>query len=597
MNPNIISKVMLRKWAVCLVLLMIPAHTWAQSRIYIPPKVYNPPKVYTPPKSDTPHPASQPKTKTSQQSQSKTNTSPRPQRQQSQVQQPREKKQRQQREVRQPKEGRRELGREQKRERNREKQARQEQKRQLKEQQRGLKRQRGQERQQAKAQRNQQKKAAHQRRQESPDVMGPRMTEPGPRNEPPGRKTAIPGGGHSIDTASGAHYNFSRDGKLASFSKAGMGATFRPDGNFRSLKANGMLIDHGPMGKRTVQTQLSGGWRVVSTGPHQGFVDRPLIRAGHAYVQRTYMANGRTYVSVYRTYYFHGALIYHYVPAFYYAPGFYGWVYYPWGAPVAFNWGFFGAPWFAFSGSYFAPYPAYPAASLWLTDYLLAQDLQSAYQERPEADLDASSPSEASAQGDDGSPVTSEIKLAIAQEVRQQIAAEQNEAVNPVDAAAPGDGPTPPALDPKQRVFVVSSSLSEDTSDGMQCGLTPGDVITRLTDTPDTNQNVLVSVLSSKKGDCAAGSQVTASVHILQEMHNRFQEQVDGGLATLAQDQGKDGFPAGPAAYPQRVLGGQPGVPDAVIEPMLQQQQQDADQVETQVHQAIQADSAGRDSL
>jgi len=566
--------------AVCLILLMIPAYTWAQSKIYIPPKVYNPPKVSTPPKSNTSKPAAQ----------SKTNTSNKSQKPQSQSQKPKE-QQRQQREARQQKENRRGQGQELKPERNEQKQARQERNRQRKEQQRELNQQKRQEKQQAKAQRNQQKGARRQGPKGPQNVSGPRTAAPAERHDPRGRKTALPDGGHAIDTASGAHYNFGRDGKLTSYSKGGMQATFRPDGKFRSVEANGMLIDHGPNGQRAVQTRLSGGWRVVSTGPHQGFVERPMMRDGHAYVQRTYLANGRTYVSVYRTYYVHGALIYGYVPSFYFAPGFYGWAYSPWGAPVAFNWGFFGAPWFTFYGAYFAPYPAYPAASLWLTDYLLAQDLQSAYQERAQADVDTSYASEAYAQGDNGSPVTSEVKLAIAQEVRHEIAAEQAESANPVETSS--DGATPPALDPRLRVFVVSSSLSEDTASGPPCVLTPGDVITRLTDTPDTHQDVLASVLSSKNGDCAAGSQVAVSVQDLQEMHNRFRAQIDGGLATLAQNEGRDGLPAGPAADPRRMQSGQP-VPNASAQALLQQQQQDAEQVETQVQQAIQADSTGK---
>ncbi len=91
------------------------------------------------------------------------------------------------------------------------------------------------------------------------------------------------------------------------------------------------------------------------------------------------MINGHTYARAYSTYYYHGAYFYHYVPAYYYVPAFYGWVYSPWIAPVYWQWGWNGVPWYTYYSYYFAPYPYYVSASLWLTDYLLAQSLQAAY--------------------------------------------------------------------------------------------------------------------------------------------------------------------------------------------------------------------------
>jgi len=53
------------------------------------------------------------------------------------------------------------------------------------------------------------------------------------------------------------------------------------------------------------------------------------------------------------------------------------------------------------------------------------------------------------------------------------------------------------ALDPARRTFVVDSDLSV-VSNGQECGLTAGDVITRLTDTPDADNMVNASVSASK---------------------------------------------------------------------------------------------------
>ena len=103
----------------------------------------------------------------------------------------------------------------------------------------------------------------------------------------------------------------------------------------------------------------------------------------------------------------------------------------------------------------------------------------------------------------------------------------------------------PPALDPARRTFVVASDLTV-VSNGQECDLTAGDVITRLTDTPDADQRVNASVQASKKGDCGAGQQVAVSVDDLQDMRNHFQEQLDSGMKDLAEKQGKGGLPRAP---------------------------------------------------
>ena len=56
------------------------------------------------------------------------------------------------------------------------------------------------------------------------------------------------------------------------------------------------------------------------------------------------------------------------------------WAYNPWASPVAYGWGWGGSPWYGYYGAYFQPYPYYAAPSLWLTDYLIAANLQAAYE-------------------------------------------------------------------------------------------------------------------------------------------------------------------------------------------------------------------------
>ena len=119
---------------------------------------------------------------------------------------------------------------------------------------------------------------------------------------------------------------------------------------------------------------------MVNTSPNRGYVDHTFPRNGRPYLRRTYVAGGKSYAVVYRGYYFGGRPYFAYVPGYYYAPGFYGWAYAPFAAPVAFAWGWGGAPWYGYYGYYFAPYPAYEAPAFWLTDYVVAENLQAAYE-------------------------------------------------------------------------------------------------------------------------------------------------------------------------------------------------------------------------
>jgi hypothetical protein len=355
-----------------------------------------------------------------------------------------------------------------------------------------------------------------------------------------------------------------------------------------------MQIDHGLRGERRIVTMRPDHSRVVSMGPRRGYVERPYnTRNGRAYVQRTYWAGGHPYVRVYRAQYFRGVPYYRYVPPYYYHPRFYGWAYNPWRMPVYYRWGWFGSPWYSFYGGYFAPAPMYPTAALWLTDFLLAEDLRLAYEARRDAEANAAAaqanqppPPAAEGQGYT-SQITPELKQAIAEEVRAQLAAEQQGAATASQQPAPGSPEAPPtALDPARRLFVVPSSLAVSTIDGQDCELTAGDIITRLDDTPDDNNKVRVSVSSSKGGDCGVGSTLMVDVNDLQEMQNQFGEKIDSGLKTLADNSGKGGLP--PAPDTGTSAGEVPlPPPDANVDSALQAQQAEADQTETQVQQEV----------
>lgn len=180
-------------------------------------------------------------------------------------------------------------------------------------------------------------------------------------------------------------------------------------------------------------------------------------------------------------------------------------------------------------------------------------------------------------------------KKLIAAEVQRQLEAAQAAAANPQQTGADSDA-APSALDPAESVFVVNTALAG----GPECGLSSGDIITRLSDKPDANQNVSVRVLSSKSGDCKAGMQFAVAVQDLQDMHNHLQEQLDDGMKELKNNQGKKGMPpaAGANIAPTKVADGQ-AQPDADAETLLQQQEAQANQTEIEVKKEVSIVAAG----
>jgi hypothetical protein len=325
------------------------------------------------------------------------------------------------------------------------------------------------------------------------------------------------------------------------------------------------------------------GARVVSYGPHRGFVERQ-VRPG--YISRTYVVGGRTYAHMYRAYSYRGVAYYRYVPAFYYGPRFYAWALTPWGAPVGYAW--YGlatpAPWFGFYAGYFTPDGTYASPNLWLTDYLIAENLRLAYESQQAGNAGQAPPTSPDAQSVDAK-LSLEMKTSIAEEVRQQLAAETAAALQPTSSGsqqpAAGSEQLPPALN--QRYFVVSSTLDITTAAGQACSLTPGDVIRRKDKDVAPDGGVAVEVASSKAGDCAVESLASVQLADLQEMHNQFREQIDAGLKKIADNQAK-GLPNGPAAGARPVAEGTTD-PVADAESQLVAQETEAAKLEAQVRQ------------
>ncbi len=417
---------------------------------------------------------------------------------------------------------------------------------------------------------------------------------------PQGQLSTLPNGHHVIQTNNGTHMEVRPNGTVQQVTlRDGRSAAFHPNGQLASVRAPGIQVNRGLHGGRTIVTE-GNGRRLVGEGPHRGYLERPYLnRNGRSYVQRTYTMNGRTYAHVYRDQVYHGVHYSEYVPSHFYHRGFYNYAYGPWPAPVRYQWGWGGAPWAVSYGGYFAPAPSYPSASFWLTDFVIAADLQNGYAARQDAATISSPPQP----GEQGPPPDSEIsaqasgqisvqvKGEIAAEVQGQIGVEETQASQPgTPPPAAGPDAPPAALDPTQRMFVVSTNLDVSTPGGQECALTGGDVISRVDDTPGEDNKVRVKVVTTKQQDCTAGALVLVGLNDLQEMHNTLHEQVDSGLDTLASDQGQGGLPATAdvGTTPGEVP---PPAPDGNIDGRLQQQEQQGTQAEGQVQQQVQTET------
>ncbi|HEY2774405.1 MAG TPA: hypothetical protein VGK20_10205 [Candidatus Binatia bacterium] len=337
-----------------------------------------------------------------------------------------------------------------------------------------------------------------------------------------------------------------------------------------------------------------------------------MTNHGHQYVQRTYVHGGHTYAYAYRESVWHDHPYYVYAPAHYYHSGFYGWACDPWPSHVYYHWGWYGSPWVGYYGGYFAPEAYYPSAAFWLTDYLLAANLQlayaasqAAYAPPPVYAPEAPAPDyyqQPAAPGYDQAPpatqpaepeptpapssgpvrLSPEVKQAIAAQVEADLKAQREAASYPDQPPPDASSVALPVLDPTISVFVVADSLTVPTPDGQECELTAGDVLGRLDDTPGDDNAIGVRVTASKQGDCPVSAKPRVQVADLQEMHNRFREQIDNGLRSLAA--GGEGLPQAPDAG---VTQGEvpPPQPDDRAAAAVQDLQGQGDQTEREISQ------------
>ena len=305
-----------------------------------------------------------------------------------------------------------------------------------------------------------------------------------------------------------------------------------------------MDIHHGLNGNRRVSVERADHSRIVAERGGRGYVQHPYMYHGREFGHRTYYEHGRVYDRYYGRYPYHGVYVDVYAPAVYYPPAYYGWAYNPWPAPVVYGgWGWAGSPWYGVYGAYFTPFPVYPSAAFWLTDYLIAASLQAAYAAQVDAQI-------AAAANPDASPLTPEVKKMIADEVQRQVAlenaeAQQNAQGQDVDSGSSGIARM--MSDGQPHVFVAGSDLDLVADSGQECAVSQGDVLEVAT-SPAADATAASAVVMSSKGgkECAKSTNVTVAFTDLQDMQNHMRETIDKGMGEMKDKAGKGGLPTPP---------------------------------------------------
>ena len=275
-------------------------------------------------------------------------------------------------------------------------------------------------------------------------------------------------GTHTTSVGHTATGGIAPKGSNTHVTKGGSSVTTRANGKVSDVHdpKRGMDVHNNLGGGRRVSTERHDGSRVVSERGRRGYVERGYHYHGHDFGRRSYYYHGREYDRFYRGYGYRGLSLSVYAPGFYFAPGFYGWAYNPWAVPIAFGWGWAGNPWYGHFGYYFQPYPVYPSAAFWLTDYIISQDLQAAYAANQEAgEADGTPPAEAG-----GPPVlTPEVKQLVADEVKNQLALENSEAqqnAQQQDVDPGSSGIARLLSDGRPHVFVAGGNLDVTDASG-----------------------------------------------------------------------------------------------------------------------------------
>jgi hypothetical protein len=192
--------------------------------------------------------------------------------------------------------------------------------------------------------------------------------------------------------------------------------------------------------------------------------------------------------------------------------------------------------------------------------------------------------------------MTPEVKQMISDEVKRQVALENQEAqatAQNQDVDPQSSGIARMLSDNQTHVFIAGSSLDVvQVANQAECGISQGDVLEVASAPPANATAATATVLCSKGGnECGKNAQVQIAFADLQEMQNHMRETIDQGLGDLQSKQGQGGLPAAPpsakAPPTQAAFVAAAPAPEQNVAADIKQESQQADQAEQEVAKEV----------
>jgi hypothetical protein len=453
----------------------------------------------------------------------------------------------------------------------------------------------------------------------------------GPRQS--ARREGIAQQGHRTQAAraQSVHAGAKRE---ASEAHAHAGANYHREPDHHRETGVRKLNERRPADGGVRETQLSGGGRlrevsrglagnqahVVGYGKSvSGTVER-TIRPG--LVSRTFVGGGHVlYSRVYQQHVWHQfgrSFAYEtFVPGVRYPGVYYTWALGAWPRPVVYSWGWQAQPWYPAYGVLFTPYPVYTSPDLWMTDYIIARSMQTAYQSQtappaaqpipagvpaaPAPDASAAAPvpppdsspapqpslagdvppapqpSDAAPAQSGGAPaaptaappaITPQIKAQLNTQIKVQLREQQAAAATPASLT---NESTPPALRPNHVFFEVVHPIDvpSGTAKGY-CSVSANDYIKRTGAMSQDDWKVPVVVELSGPSDCPQGLRTRIGLNDLNGMENEQEARVMEAMQAASPSLGPNGPPAG--AHPTLIVDGS-AAPDPMALSAIRQAQ------------------------
>jgi hypothetical protein len=406
----------------------------------------------------------------------------------------------------------------------------------------------------------------------------------------------------------------------------------------REMVVRNIKERHQADGSVARETHLASGARVreVSRGPGGGQVH--VVRYGNTLsgtvehtiapglTSRTFVSGGHVlYTHVYQRHVWNAfgrAFAYEtFVPRVRYPAVYYGWALAAWPRPVTYVWGWQVQPWYPVYGSLFTPYPVYTSPDLWMTDYIIAHSMQTAYEAQtgvsaaapppqgalappapyasaaqsatqPSDAMPAPQPSDAPTppQSSDTPPapptrpappvppapvvmppaITPQVKAQLDAQIKVQLRERQAAAAMPATLTTES---TPPALRPNHVFFQVVQPLDIPSgASNRSCSLSPNDYIKRTGGMSNDDWTIPIVVELSGPSDCPEGLQTRIGLNDLNAMENEQEAQVMEAMQAASKSLGPNGPRSGPGVHPSLIADGS-ATPDPMALDALRQAQ------------------------